>query len=204
MSIQQVRNYHTAARVSLQAASNRDGDHQSVKVSQYDMALVQSGFIGPICMYPWQFGISCKDEELDDYRYFWRVIGYVLGIDDQFNMCGGTLHETKSLSKEIEQRVVVPRLARMEAYYLTLSNDFIDGMKLLYPILGKEWLYAFVFPLMRLSQPKLSWKDWFVLRLFKINFWLLRNCSLYKKYLQYFVMDDLKRLEKFIFERIDF
>jgi hypothetical protein len=58
-----------------------------VWVSQYDMSLVQSGFMGLIVMYPEKLGIRCTPSDLSDYCYFWYGLGHLLGINHENNMC---------------------------------------------------------------------------------------------------------------------
>ena len=80
--------HNTVMRAMHNAYSNK------VNFSQYDMALVQSGFFGGIILHPDAFGVHCTDADLDDYVHFWRGIGYLLGIDDRFNLCSGGLEST--------------------------------------------------------------------------------------------------------------
>lgn len=204
-SLKMVRNYHDLARARLQQAVSSNTHYGGeMKITQYDMALVQAGFIALVCNYAYQFGIDAKDDDYDDYRYFWRVIGYTLGMDDEYNMCGGTLRETRYLCKQVEQIVVVPNLENMEPYYVNLSNDFIEGMKPIMPLMDKNLLYAFIFPLMNIQSPKLGFLQSLQLLLMKLNFWLLRNCSLYRRYLNFFILQDLDRLRTMVLERLDF
>ena len=104
-----------------------------VYVSQYDMGLVQSGFFGAVMMYPKQFGVYCTDKELDDYIFVWRVIGYCLGIEDEFNICRGSLAETRALVKEIEQICLIPALEYPPKDFDKMADAYIDGVNHLLP-----------------------------------------------------------------------
>ena len=99
-----------------------------IYVSQYDMGLVQSGFFGAALMYPQDFGIYCTDAELDDYIYVWRVIGFCLGIEDRYNICRGTLPETKALVKEIEQQCLIPALENPPKDFDRMADAYMDGI----------------------------------------------------------------------------
>lgn len=53
-------------------------------VSQRDIALTQFGFIGFAVLKPHQFGISqTKEGDWEAYNHFWRVIGYMIGLEDR-------------------------------------------------------------------------------------------------------------------------
>ena len=97
------------------------------------MGLVQSGFFGAVLMYPKAFGIYCTDAELDDYVYVWRVIGHGLGIDDKYNICSGSLEQTKALVKEIEQECLIPALQHPPKDFDRIADAYIDGINQFLP-----------------------------------------------------------------------
>ena len=92
------------------------------------MGLVQSGFFGAVLMYPREFGIKCSEDELDDYVYVWRVIGYCLGIEDEFNICSGSLAQTRALVKQIERECLIPALQSPPKHFDEMADAYIDGM----------------------------------------------------------------------------
>ncbi len=52
------------------------------------MAMVQSAFFANFVTFPSRFGGRfCREQELLDLIYFWRVVGYYLGIPDKYVMC---------------------------------------------------------------------------------------------------------------------
>ena len=54
------------------------------RITQADMALTQFGFIGFTLLSGDQLGIKATDEELNGLVHFWRVIGYMLGMQDKY------------------------------------------------------------------------------------------------------------------------
>lgn len=76
-SLKVVRQMHNSASNSgCSAALNR--------ISQKDMALTQLGFMGFSIARPKFFGIyNTTDEEWKAFIHVWRVIGYLLGIEDR-------------------------------------------------------------------------------------------------------------------------
>jgi len=79
---------------------------KSIWVSQHDMALTQWAFVGPLLMFPKECGLhTATRDQLDDINYLWRVLGYLNGIEDRFNICSGTIEETQELFKLIWNRI---------------------------------------------------------------------------------------------------
>lgn len=87
-SIYTVRAMHgLARRRSLALFHLADGE--GVPLSQYDLAEVQLGFSG-ICMAFIEAELGLGEiprEEAEDMVHVWRVIGFHLGIKDEFNVC---------------------------------------------------------------------------------------------------------------------
>src|SRR6218665_4155899 len=110
------------------------------------MALVQSSFTALILMYSSNFGIKCTKEELEDYVFFWRGIGYLLGIKDEFNICSGNYDETYRLCKEIEYEIVYRGLLEPPAEFETVKiNAYINAVNFFsrFRLFSKESVIAF-------------------------------------------------------------
>lgn len=48
------------------------------------MAITQFGFIGFTLLSAEELGIKATEEEFDSLVHFWRVIGYMLGMQDKY------------------------------------------------------------------------------------------------------------------------
>ena len=60
------------------------------KVTQKDMALTQFGFVGFQLACSRKVGLhKVNKNELKAFIHMWRCIGYILGIEDRFNICRG-------------------------------------------------------------------------------------------------------------------
>lgn len=78
-SLSEVRHRHNSA-------SRRSAKTGASRVTQRDMALTQFGFIGFILAEPKKLGIQFPEYERDieGFVHFWRVIGWMLGIEDKY------------------------------------------------------------------------------------------------------------------------
>lgn len=57
-------------------------------MTQYEVAITQFSFIGLSMLYPAKSAmIAAKPEELELINYYWRVLGYLMGMEDEFNAC---------------------------------------------------------------------------------------------------------------------
>jgi len=193
-SIRYIRSWHDRTRRQIASVADDQIDRY---VSQYDTAVVQIGFVAPIILYPRQFGIGCsnRDVELSNYVYFWRVVGYVLGLEDGSNACGNDLSATKNLAKEVEQRIVVPGLKKSTPNFLELSESLIEGFQIFWPWLNSRIIRGYVYPLMGLPSPTdMTWKDYFILKLLKVHFFLMYLAPFYASYWNRKVFKVLDRL----------
>jgi len=124
-SILLVRSMHEKVRNKMHAAkSNKD----RLFLSQYDMGVVLSGFMGGVIMYPNFGGIICSRNDLDDYVYFWYAIGYLLGIEDKYNICANGLDYALTVCKEIEQDIVYKSMKTPPVEYTEMTNALLHSV----------------------------------------------------------------------------
>jgi len=81
-------------------------------ISQLDMIVTQFCFMGFIYLIPGKFGIHIDTEQpLDEHRgmkgfvHVWAVLGYLLGIDDDFNLC---LDKNQKRIRDILTSILTP------------------------------------------------------------------------------------------------
>jgi len=125
-SLQQVRQLHSGVRSAMD-------QHMPGKtwISMYDMACVQSGFMGAITILPNKFGIHASKESMEDYVFFWRCVGYQLGVADRFNLCSLGKEISDNIVWEVIRNVVLQDLAHPPPDYSPIASAYIDGLNLL-------------------------------------------------------------------------
>lgn len=80
-SLKNVRRQHFLASES--AGADRLG-----YITQFFLVNTQFGFMGYALIRPELLGVKHNnDEDREGFVHFWAVIGYMLGIKNQFNMC---------------------------------------------------------------------------------------------------------------------
>ncbi|XP_047114690.1 uncharacterized protein LOC124794985 [Schistocerca piceifrons] len=131
-SLTEVRGRHCAA--SRSAGS----------ISQFDMAVTQFGFIGFTMVAPEKLGIERGGEE--GIVHFWRVIGYVMGMEDRFNICRpDSVEETRQLCSMLLQQVFVPNLKKPPEDFATMSRAMLDGIWAILPAIDSDAVCAYVY-----------------------------------------------------------
>ncbi|XP_060605418.1 uncharacterized protein LOC132757933 [Ruditapes philippinarum] len=164
-SIRSVRKLHSDARTLMQEndhssdevnnctfARKEDKSDHHIYISQYEMGLVQSGFMGSIIMYPDKFGIRCSNGDLDDYVYFWRWIGYLLGIDNKYNICIDGYEKANMICHAIEQNILIPSLYNPPVHFYPMADAFVSGFKF-YPLASTKSIIATGFRLVNYKCP---------------------------------------------------
>ena len=172
-SIQTVRRMHRFVGNSM---NKKFVDNGQLYVSQYDMGLVQCGFMGAIVMYPEGFGVKCTKQDLEDYIHFWRGLGYLLGIDDKYNICAGNYQQTYDICKQIEVEKLLPGLEKPPKNFNMMVDAYIDGtnsMSLL-PLHSLEAVKAFTYDGMGLPVPQLNWADTLRVWFYKTQVFMIR------------------------------
>lgn len=89
-SIRQVRAMHKRVQSQMNdkfKVKDKDGKPR-IWMSQYDVAMTQFAFIGLGMLYPKKAAlIAASKEDLEHINYYWRVLGHLMGVADEFNAC---------------------------------------------------------------------------------------------------------------------
>ncbi|XP_060532412.1 uncharacterized protein LOC132705661 isoform X2 [Cylas formicarius] len=129
-SIKEVKSMHNSA-------SKRCSKGGLGKISQMDMALTQFGFMGYQLTRSNWFGIGhITDEEWKGFVHLWRVVGYVLGIENRFNICRNSVEETRQICEKLIQKVFVPHVGKQDKDFLKMSEHLTHGLWCMSPLLN--------------------------------------------------------------------
>lgn len=104
-------------------------------IMQRDMAYTQFGFIGYILLKPNLLGVRVCREDYEALVHFWRVIGYLLGMRDEFNLCTDSWRTTKPRLEILLNEIYKPYLENTSESFLTMATALIEGLWCINPIL---------------------------------------------------------------------
>ncbi|XP_057340987.1 uncharacterized protein LOC130678027 [Microplitis mediator] len=141
---------------------------------QGEMAVTQGGFVCLAVLYPEAFGLhGATDKDLDDFCHVWRGIGYLLGIEDEFNFCGGTLEDVKKLSADYIHEWVRPNLRDITPEWEHMMRCITAGMQYYFPGSSYEVSLLYLTELMNLDMPRLrsslSYREWIKYKITKFT-----------------------------------
>lgn len=98
-------------------------------INQRDMAVTQNSFMGHAVAYHDTFGMPYDPENFLALCHFWRVIGYLLGIEDRFNLCAGDdLAEIRSRSQAIFRHIIIPGLLHAPKDFEMMTEAYFEGL----------------------------------------------------------------------------
>lgn len=153
-SISMVRGMHKRVADKMNNSSGGGGGgpcrRRCPAVSQYDMALTQFSFVGLIILHPKHVGLHCSKEDLECLIHFWRGIGYMLGMEDRYNLCNGNLDETLAVCRDIMEAELKPAVKNATKESSTMSRGIIKAMNSFIIFLSWEAMARFWFEKMEL------------------------------------------------------
>ncbi|CRK89889.1 CLUMA_CG003621, isoform A [Clunio marinus] len=97
-------------------------------ISQKDMSITLYLFMGFHLLMPERFGIVGSREQFEAFNHFWRLIGYMLGIKDEFNCCEESLEGTRNRLEAIREDLLLPSLQFPSTGYESYTKTAIEGM----------------------------------------------------------------------------
>ncbi|GAB0088728.1 uncharacterized protein DMENIID0001_031920 [Sergentomyia squamirostris] len=116
-------------------SSKYSDKHKQGIVSQKDMALTQFGFLGFILTQPKMLGIREDGENFEALVHLWRVVGYMLGIDNEYNICTDSLSTTMARMRLVNSEILVPCLANTKPDFNEMVHAMIEGLWCFNPFL---------------------------------------------------------------------
>lgn len=142
-SLAEVKNLHNAASNSGCSA----GLH---RISQKDMALTQFGFMGFQIIRAKLLGVyNATEEEWRAFIHLWRVVGHIMGIEDRFNICKGSVEETKAICEKLVDRVFIPHFKQNDPECIEMSKYMVNGLWAVTPVLNFNVVFCALSMLLR-------------------------------------------------------
>ncbi|XP_025017900.1 uncharacterized protein LOC107368433 [Tetranychus urticae] len=140
------KNYHSNDHYS---------NDRQIYLSQYDMALTQFGFIGLIILHPKQVGFPENSQDLVGLIHFWRCVGYLLGLDDRFNILDESdLPGTRALCGRLLESEFKPAINRYPTNQASqMSTAIIQAIKAIIPILSTRGFTKYLYKMTTLEAP---------------------------------------------------
>lgn len=110
------------------------------KITQAELAVAVFGFMGYALIPPHYFGIrhNCSMDR-EAFVHFWAVIGHMLGIEENFNMCLNSLKVVEILCTITLQYFFTPFLQIETTIFRQMITAIVDGMSEFLPMMTYEF-----------------------------------------------------------------
>ncbi|XP_066973780.1 uncharacterized protein [Macrobrachium rosenbergii] len=147
-------------------------------LSQSDMALTQFAFMGLVVAHPEKLGAgAATEEEFAGFIHFWRGIGWLLGIDDKYNFCRGSVKETRALCLEVERKIAMAFLAEADWNYEHMATSLLTGMSYVAKSMSFPAMFRYLAYTIGVSVPsfarRMSYRQCFYFWLWVVTFKLM-------------------------------
>lgn len=124
-SIRMIRQVHKGVRNRANKELNSGDGPRKEHLSQTDLAHTLIGFVGPILLTPQMFGIP-EGVDMAGFIHYWKVLGYLHGIKDDFNPFSNDLVLTRATIAEVSASCMVPKLHSPPPMFDKMSQAICD------------------------------------------------------------------------------
>lgn len=144
-SIQLVRRIHVRSHTDAKNAL-------AAFPSQTDMVITQWAFFGLVLTHGEQLGIKCTNEEEEALVHFWKSIGYLMGIEDRYNLAYGGLEEVRRNCHAVVHQFIIPSISRPPSESSSMSDAMLHGVHKIVPVVDPSAFQRFTWQLFNLNQ----------------------------------------------------
>ena len=158
--------------------------NSEVAFSQMDMALVQAAFFASFTAFPDHFGAQhASDEELCSFVHVWRVIGYYLGLKDEYNLARlKNIEDTRDLLIDLGNEFVIPSFLNLDSISLHMLKSISEAFGIDYHLAMYRHAYAHGFEL-KLLWHNFSFKQKYLYYLSKTIDFVYSNIFFVKRFI---------------------
>lgn len=163
-SIQLVRRMHTSSHLEAQKSQ--------FFISQVDMVVTQWAFFGLVLTQGSQFGVRLTREEEDGLTHLWRIIGYLLGIEEKYNLAKGSIEDVKTNCHALVHKIIIPGLVTPPPEFPQMADAMLHGIQMIVPVMDPPAFTEFTKYIIGIghSTSKLSWHSRLNFNFMKWNF----------------------------------
>ena len=127
------------SRVTL---TGHEPGQQMPVISQLDMAVTQFCFMGFISLFPKSFGIHGRDNRgLEGFVHVWALIGYHLGIEDDFNLGLNSNFQNRQL---VLSQILLPNLQDCDLNTVKLWTSLAAGISSFVPCISLHAILLYI------------------------------------------------------------
>ncbi|OQR66781.1 hypothetical protein BIW11_13931, partial [Tropilaelaps mercedesae] len=128
-SVALVRQMHAAAHRTMKRSHARHENDRELWFSQFYMATTQISFVGFMILFPRAVGLRhFSREDQEAVLHYWRCIGYLLGISDSYNICGGSVETVRTLTRDFVDKLLRPSILTTSVDRFKLAKGILQSV----------------------------------------------------------------------------
>jgi len=135
-------------------------------------------------------GFSTDRKDIERLIYFWRVVGYMLGIEDRYNLCDGDYDTVRQNCQLVFEQNLRPRLSKMDKEAAKMSEDIMVTANQYVWFIRYKSIFRYLFEITNL--PTESFKLSSIETLLYLAFKWTLSTLLYNKFIA-FILNNLLR-----------
>lgn len=161
-SLAAVKAMHARVAARMQQRRTSADADVGVYVSQWDMAVTQWAFVGTLVLFKGNVGLhGVSDADVEALVHFWRGVGWLLGIEDEYNLCAGGLDDVEEACRAMLKEEYVVRVRESNPESLSMIRGVVSALSMLDPTLSPPAMIAYCRGLVGLPPKEaMTWGDW--------------------------------------------
>lgn len=100
-------------------------EKSAIHGSQFAMGMTQFAFIGIITLFPKKLAIDWTKRDMECFIHFWRCIGYLLGMEEEYNICKGSYDDVLLLFNDILENEIKPGIKNPKEESVQMARDIV-------------------------------------------------------------------------------
>ncbi|EDS32585.1 conserved hypothetical protein [Culex quinquefasciatus] len=121
-SLEHVRRVHSTI------VKRANAKNYGIIISQKDLAITQFAFMGYVILNPGKVGSKTSPQDLEALCHFWRVLGFLLGLEDRFNVCTPNMEETIARIDQIQRKHLKSALTKRDDKFERAAEALLAGL----------------------------------------------------------------------------
>jgi len=175
-------------------------------MSQLDMVCTQWAFIGPLFVFPERVGFPhISREDLEAIAHLFYVIGYILGISDEFNLCAGSVEDVRRYCEFVLTDIVRPGLKTLHPLGHEMVTHIFEGTHYFNPLMNQASVTASMLKACEaesysnvMKEVRKSWRSWMLYHMMEgLNHFFVQFPKLGKILMKY-MLNPLMHLQQWV------
>ncbi|GBO04098.1 hypothetical protein AVEN_70906-1 [Araneus ventricosus] len=111
-------------------------------------------FCWTILLFPSLVGLhGWTNDDYDAILHFWRTIGYLLGIEDKFNLCHGSYNQVVTSCEKLLHKDYKPVVEKADPISVAMAKNVTEAISMVEPLYTWPALATYIYELVGLPCP---------------------------------------------------